>query len=251
MPTKIFVTGANGRMGQRVIACANEDPEIEVAGTLEIDQAIREHLQSWMTIIDFTIHTATPNLAEVAAELGCPMVIGTTGFTYKERDVILAASKTIPIVMTPNMSVGVNLLFTLTQMVSSVLGEGYDVEIIEKHHRHKKDSPSGTAAHLAEIIAKAKDKLDLDLIKYGRHGNHAERTADEIGVHSIRGGDFVGEHTVIFAGEGETVEITHKANSRDIFAKGALRAAKWAANASPGFYQMQDVLGLQVAQTSS
>ena len=247
MPTKIFVTGAKGKMGQRVVACAQEDPEIEVAGTLEINESIKDSLRSGMVVIDFSTHTAIPTFVSAAAELGCPMVIGTTGFTYKERDPILKASKVIPIVMTPNMSVGVNLLFTLTQMVASVIHNDFDVEIIEKHHRSKKDAPSGTAVHLAEIIAKVKDQLDLDLVKYGRHGDHV-RAQDEIGMHSIRGGDFVGEHIVIFAGNGETVEITHKANSRDIFAKGALKAAKWITSAQPGLYNMQDVLGLQVTQ---
>ncbi len=247
MTTKVFITGAKGRMGQCLLQCAEEDPNIEVAGMIDKDEPICGHLRKETVVVDFTVHTATPGFVEEAVKAGCPVVIGTTGFSYSERNVILQASKAIPIVLAPNMSVGVNLLFILTQVAASGLKDGFDVEIIEKHHRMKKDSPSGTAARLAEVISNAKGKHYSKLVKHGRYGELGERTADEIGVHSIRGGSYVGEHTVIFAGTNEILEITHKAGSRDIFAKGALMAAKWVASAGPGLYDMPDVLGLQVS----
>ncbi|MBI4025508.1 MAG: 4-hydroxy-tetrahydrodipicolinate reductase [Verrucomicrobia bacterium] len=247
MSTKILVTGSKGRMVQSILNCAQQDSEIEMAGVVETGQDLREHLQAGMVIVDFTSHAATPKFAQTAAEIGCPLIVGTTGFTYAERNIIASASKTVPIVMTPNMSVGVNLLFTITQIIASVLKEGFDVEIIEKHHRHRKDAPSGTASRLAEVVAEVKGLQVSKMVKHGRFGDLGERSADQIGIHSVRGGDFVGEHTVIFAGEGEILEVTHKANSRDVFAKGALLAAKWAATAQPGLYDMGDVLGLQVS----
>ncbi len=245
MGTKVLVIGSKGRMGQSILDCARQDSEIEIVGAVDKGEPYQKQMKPGVVVIDFTIHTATLLFAKAATKAGCPMVIGTTGFTCGELDEIRNASKAIPVLLSPNMSVGVNLLFTLTQLISSVLKEGFDVEIIEKHHRQKKDSPSGTAVRLAEIVAAAKGLAFLKLAKYGRHGDSEKRTANEIGIHSIRGGDYVGEHTVIFAGEGQVVEVVHRANSRDIFAQGALRAAKWISSARPGLYDMRDVLGLQ------
>ncbi len=248
MPIKTIVTGAKGRMGQSVLACAADDKEFEIVAALDRDDRYNDHLKPGVVIVDFSVHTFTPTLAAAAQAAGCPMVIGTTGFTYAERTAIKSASNGIPIVMAPNMSVGVNLLFTLAHVVTSVLKEGYDIEIVEKHHRRKKDAPSGTASHLAEIIAETKGLQHSKIVKHGRFGDMGERTASEIGIHSIRAGDYVGDHTVIFANEGEVIEITHKAHSRDIFAKGALLAVKWVSTAQPGIYDMADVLGLQVSR---
>ncbi len=247
--TKIFITGSKGRMGQNILQCAQQDSEIEVAGLLEKGQSILERLQPGVVIIDFTTPSAIPAFAEAAVEMHCPMVIGTTGFSPEEHEGITHASKIIPIVMASNMSVGINLLSTVVQLVRSVLQEGFDVEIIEKHHRHKKDAPSGTAVSLAEALAEVKGLRLSDLVKHGRSGNVGARTSEEIGIHSVRGGDFVGEHTVIFAGEGELIEITHKSHSRSIFSKGALVAAKWIAKAQPGLYDMRDVLGLRISSS--
>lgn len=248
MPTPIIITGSKGRMGQNILAAAGQDKDITVVAAVDREDPFKEHLKPGVVIIDFTVHTATPKLIEAALAVGCPMVIGTTGFTYDEKKVIKNAAAKLPIVLAPNMSVGVNLLFTLAQIVTSILREGYDIEIIERHHRHKKDAPSGTAAHLAEIIAQTKGLQHNKIVKHGRYGEGTERTRDEIGVHSLRGGDWVGEHTVVFASDGDLVEITHKAHSRDIFARGALLAAKWVSAAGPGLYEMADVLGLQVSR---
>ncbi len=245
--TSIVVTGANGRMGQTILRCAKEDPEIRIAGFLDRDEKLDSFLKPGVVVIDFTIHTATPELIKVAAARKCPMVIGTTGFTEAELKVIRNASKRLPVMLAPNMSVGVNLLFDLTRRVTAVLKNRADVEIIEKHHRRKKDSPSGTAAKLLEIVAEELKQKSTKAARHGRVGDVGERTASEIGVHAIRGGDFVGEHTVLYAGDGEVVEITHKASSRDIFARGALVAAKWVARQKPGLYDMLDVLELRGA----
>jgi 4-hydroxy-tetrahydrodipicolinate reductase len=166
---------------------------------------------------------------------------------HEEHQTLIEAAKIIPIVFAPNMSVGVNLTFALAKTATSILKENFDIEIVEKHHRHKKDSPSGTAIRLAEVIAQTKGKELSQIWKHGREGEVGARTRDEIGMHAVRGGDFVGEHTVIYAGDGEVIEITHKASSRDIFAKGALRAAKWVSTVTPGLYSMQDVLGLSTS----
>jgi len=249
--TRIVVAGAKGRMGQTLLDCAKRDPQIDVVGGFDVGEAVDDFLQKGAVLVDFTMHTATPDLARAAQKSGCPMVIGTTGHSDAERTLVASASKKVPIVMSPNMSVGVNLLFSLTGTISSTLRDGFDVEIIEKHHRHKKDAPSGTAVRLLEIVSKVKGRNAAKVARHGRQGDLEARTAEEIGLHSIRGGDFVGEHTVIFAGDGETLEITHKASSREIFARGALLAAKWAGRASPGLYDLFDVLGLRNSQKAS
>lgn len=245
MGTKVIVTGPKGRMGQSILNCAKQDPGIVLVGTLDKKKDAQQCFRSDIVVIDFTVHHATPALAEMAAKAFCPMVIGTTGFNHVELAAITNASKSIPIVLAPNMSVGVNLLFKLVRVASAILKE-FDVEIIEKHHRRKKDSPSGTAMRLAEILADSKKSSVSKLAKHGRVGDVGERTAHEIGIHSVRGGDYVGDHTIIFAGDGETVELTHHASSRDLFARGALLAAKWVSSKKPGLYDMEDVLGLRV-----
>jgi 4-hydroxy-tetrahydrodipicolinate reductase len=173
------------------------------------------------------------------------MVIGTTGHSGPERSKIEKLSVKIPIVWSSNFSTGVNALFWLTQKAAEILGPGFDLEIIETHHRLKRDAPSGTAKTLAEILAKVRRIQLGKALRPGRSGNVGERTSEEIGIHSVRGGDVVGDHTVIFAGVGERIELTHKASSRETFANGALRAVQWAVGQKPGLYDMQDVLGLR------
>jgi 4-hydroxy-tetrahydrodipicolinate reductase len=196
-------------------------------------------------VIDFTHATSTVAIAEACATAGKILVIGTTGHRDDARSRITELSKTIPIVFAPNFSVGVNTLFWLTRKAAEILGPDFDLEVVEMHHRLKKDSPSGTARRLAEILADVRQLEYSKDVMHGREGMVGERTNVEIGMHAIRGGDVVGDHTVIFANVGERVELTHKASSRDTFAKGALRAARWAQSQKPGLYDMQDVLGLK------
>jgi 4-hydroxy-tetrahydrodipicolinate reductase len=179
------------------------------------------------------------------AEAGKVLVIGTTGHELPEREQIAKAAAMIPLVFSPNYSIGVNTLFWLTRKAAEILGPGFDLEVVEMHHRLKKDAPSGTARHLAEILAEVRQLDYAEAARHGRAGIVGARTESEIGVHAIRGGDVVGDHTVIYAGAGERLELTHKASSRDTFAMGALRAAKWAAQQPAGLYDMQDVLGLK------
>jgi 4-hydroxy-tetrahydrodipicolinate reductase len=196
-------------------------------------------------LIDFTLAESCPGNVEAAAQAGTPCVVGTTGLGDDAVAVLRRCAETIPVVYAPNMSVGVNLLFKLTQQVAAALGLDYNIEISEIHHNKKKDSPSGTAVRLAECAAEG---LGLDAkgdVIYGRQGAVGERPVREIGVHALRGGDIAGEHTVVFAGQGERLELAHKAHSRDNFAQGALTAARFAVNAAPGLYDMQDVLGLR------
>jgi 4-hydroxy-tetrahydrodipicolinate reductase len=184
-------------------------------------------------------------VAEACAAAGKILVIGTTGHNDADRARISEISKKIPVVFAPNFSVGVNTLFWLTRKATEILGPDFDLEVVEMHHRLKKDSPSGTARRLAEILAEVRE-LDYDKnVMHGREGMVGERQKTEIGMHAVRGGDVVGDHTVIYANVGERVELTHKASSRDTFAKGALRAARWAQGQKPGLYDMQDVLGLK------
>ena len=184
-------------------------------------------------------------VAKACADAGKLLVIGTTGHNDTEIAEIRAAGKTTPVVFAPNFSVGVNALFWLTEKAAEILGPDFDLEVIEMHHRLKKDAPSGTARRLAEILAGVRGLQYASDVRHGREGIVGERTAGEIGMHAIRGGDVVGDHTVIFATQGERVELTHKASSRETFARGALRAAKWARGRGPGVYDMQDVLGLR------
>ncbi len=242
---RIIITGSRGRMGQAVASCLREDPELQLAGLIDQDDDLGAVIEQADVIVDFSSHAATQAIAEVCARHRKGAVIGTTGHSNEERQVLKELSSVIPLVVASNFSTGVNALFWLTRKAAEILGPGYDLEVVEMHHHFKADAPSGTARTLAEILAKAR-RQELDsVVRHGRSGLVGERTPSEIGVHSLRGGDVVGDHTVIFAGPGERVELTHKASSRDTFARGALRAAKWLVNQTPGLYDMQDVLGLK------
>ncbi len=244
-PIKIVVTGSKGRMGQAIIALAAHDPELKVVGQVDMGDDIESVIGGADVVVDFSFHAATLSMAQAAADHRKAVVIGTTGHSDDEKSQIRTLQSRIPMVWAANFSVGVNLLFALTRKAAEVLGSSYDQEIVEMHHRLKKDAPSGTAARLAEILAEVKLQELKRLARHGREGIVGERTSQEIGIHAVRGGDVVGDHTVIFAGIGERVELTHKASSRETFARGALRAARWVVNRKPGLYDMQDVLGLR------
>jgi 4-hydroxy-tetrahydrodipicolinate reductase len=243
--TKIIIAGCKGRMGQALQDCAARQPELKVIGCVDMGDDVRSLVPDCDVIVDFTFHTATAGFAAHCAQKGKALVIGTTGHTPEEKAAIQLAATNIPIVWTSNYSTGVNTLFWLTRKAAEILGPGYDLEIVEMHHRHKKDAPSGTADTLARILAEVGHEQLEKVIRYGRQGITGERTNEEIGMHSLRGGDVLGDHTVIFAGSGERLELTHKAASRDILANGALRAAQWVVGQKPGIYDMQNVLGLQ------
>lgn len=204
----------------------------------------REKIAGCEAIIDFSFHEVTPLMAELAVTHQIPLVIGTTGHTPEERARILSTvAGQIPVVWAGNYSVGVNTLNYLTRKAAGILGQQYEPEVLEMHHHHKKDAPSGTAERLIEILRNAY-ALGAEQVVHGREGLVGARPAKEIGVHALRGGDIVGEHTVYFCGEGERIELTHRATDRKIFAQGAVRAAQWAAGQAPGVYNMEDVLGL-------
>ncbi|MEI6033673.1 MAG: 4-hydroxy-tetrahydrodipicolinate reductase [Verrucomicrobiae bacterium] len=242
---QLLINGSNGRMGRALVACAAEDPTLSVSAEVDEGDDFLSALAGCDAVIDFTHAPATAAAAEACAAAGKALIIGTTGHSDADRTRIAQAAGTIPIVYAPNFSVGVNTLFWLTRKAAEILGPDFDLEVVEMHHRLKKDSPSGTARRLAEILADVRGlSYDAD-VRHGREGMPGERTRSEIGMHAIRGGDVVGDHTVIFANAGERVELAHKASSRDTFAKGALRAAKWAIAHPPGLYDMQDVLGLR------
>ncbi|MEI6377201.1 MAG: 4-hydroxy-tetrahydrodipicolinate reductase, partial [bacterium] len=203
-----------------------------------------DHLADCDAVIDFSHAEATARVLEKCVDLGKAIVIGTTGHNNELRDRIAAASASIPVIFSPNYSVGVNTLFWLTKKAAEILGPDYDAEVIEVHHRLKKDAPSGTARRLVEVLDEVKG-LDYEKdTRHGRVGMPGERTRSEVGVHAVRGGDVVGDHTVLLATPGDRIELIHRASSRDTFAKGALRAALWARDQKPGLYDMQDVLGL-------
>jgi 4-hydroxy-tetrahydrodipicolinate reductase len=195
-------------------------------------------------VIDFTAPSASLQHASVCAGRGIALVIGTTGFAAEQKNDLRAAARRIPLLLAPNMSVGVNVLFGLVAEAARALGPAYEVEIVEMHHRMKRDAPSGTAARLAEVAAEAFGLGAEQPFVYARHGDTGPRKQGSIGLQSLRGGDVVGEHSVVFAGEGERLELTHKATGREIFARGALTAARWAAGRPPGLYSMKDVLGI-------
>lgn len=230
-------------MGQAIIRAA-EDSACEIAHALDQGDEPERCINDCDAVIDFSFHAVTPELAKLAAAAGKPMVIGTTGLTDEEEGIVREAAARIPIVKAGNYSVGVNLLNFLTETAARILGVSYHPEVVEMHHRHKIDAPSGTAARLLEIIREARG-LDSASIQHGRHGITGERPDEQIGSHALRGGDVVGEHTVYFFGEGERIELTHKATDRRIFAQGALRAAAWCRGQKPGMYDMQEVLGLK------
>ena len=263
---KVAVVGVCGRMGMSVASLAGADEDIELVGATEVpghvsigrdlgdliegagpgvsvSDSIEVAARAADVIIDFTVPEATLAHAEYSVRNEKSMVIGTTGFTSEQRGKLLRLLERIPCVFSPNMSVGVNVLFEISRQVASHLGESYDAEIFETHHRAKADSPSGTAIALAEAVATGLGSELKDVARYERHGRIGARKRGEIGVQTLRGGDVVGDHTVMFLGDGERVELTHKATSRDNFSSGALRAAKWIPGKSPGVYAMRDVLG--------
>ena len=235
---RIALVGAAGRMGQAIAdVAASENAEIVAKSDLGDEIA----LAGADVLIDFSHPDASRSICDAAIKSKVPLVMGTTGHSTKQREEIAAAAKQIAVVFASNFSVGVNALFALTERAAKILGDDFDLEIVEVHHRMKKDAPSGTAKTLAEILQRARQTKNL---RHGREGISGEREKSEIGVHSVRGGDVVGDHTVIFAGQGERVELTHRASSRETFARGALRAARWAVGKSPGLYDMRNVLGL-------
>ena len=243
--TKIIITGSKGRMGQALVACAKKIHGLEIVAEIDQGDDLATVISKCDVVIDFSAHAATVAVAKLCAKHKKALVIGTTGHTDTDTFEIKQNKAKIPIVWASNFSTGVNTLFWLTRKAAEILGPDFDLEVVEMHHRLKKDAPSGTAKSLAEILADVR-KLHLDhAARHGRHGIVGERTLGEVGIHSIRGGDVVGDHTVIFANVGERVELTHKASSRDTFANGALRAAQWLVNQKPGLYDMQDVLGLK------
>ncbi len=265
---RVCVAGAAGRMGRELIEAIAASGDLRLTGALEaagsasigrdagemigaaksgvaVSTDAEAALSASDVLIDFT--RPEPTLAHLAlcARKGVKAVIGTTGFSAVQKESIQRAAQSVAIVFAPNMSVGVNLTFKLIELAAQVLREGYDIEVIEAHHRHKVDAPSGTAVRMGEILAKALNRsLEHDAV-YGRQGVTGERKAATIGFATIRGGDIVGDHTALFAGTGERVEITHRASSRATFAQGALRAARWLADKDAGLFDMQDVLGLK------
>ncbi len=268
MNTVIAIAGAAGRMGQALIQACIAHPLTCIGAALErpgsphlgedvgvmvgarrcgmvLTADVSAALAASEALIDFTTPAATLAHLAAAEAAGRAMVIGTTGFSPEQRAQINAAAARIPIVFAPNMSVGVNLCFKLAELAAQVLGDAADVEIIEAHHRHKVDAPSGTALHLGEVVAAALGRDLTASAVYGRQGVTGERTRETIGFATVRGGDIVGDHTVLFALDGERVELTHRASSRLTFANGALRAALWLKGRAPGLYDMQDVLGLR------
>ena len=265
---RIAVPGASGRMGRSIIRVIAETPSVELvsaiarqgspfigqdagvlAGLPPLGVIVRHELEDALlradVIIDFTAPMDTAVTATRAAGHDVAMVIGTTGLGEAEERALLKAAEQIPIVRSSNMSLGVNVLFGLLKQAARALGNDYDVEIVELHHRQKKDAPSGTALSMAQVVADALGR-DLSAVgRYGRQGQVGARSESEIGVMAVRGGDIVGEHTAYFCGLGERIEISHRASSRDTFARGAVRAATWLQDRDPGLYDMQDVLGLR------
>ena len=242
--TKIAITGSNGRMGQALIEAVKLNPNVSQGSILNRGDDINRVLKDFDVLIDFTRPEATLNALSVCQSAGKAMVIGTTGFSDDALKVIDQASSDIPIVFAPNMSVGVNLTLKLLETTAKVIGTDSNIEIVEAHHRHKVDAPSGTALKMGEVIANALGRDLSECAVYGREGTEEPRDKQTIGFSSIRGGDVVGEHTVTFFMEGERVEITHKASSRMTYANGAVKASQWLTNQENGLYSMQDVLDL-------
>jgi len=265
--TTIAIVGAAGRMGQALVRCAPRVPGLQVvaavdradhpqlgtdagrlAGAAELGVRLSADVRAAAALadvlIDFSAHQAAPATAELAASLGKALVLGTTGLSDAEAAAVRAQTARIPIVWSPNMSLGVNVLFALARKAAATLGLDYDVEIVEAHHHHKKDAPSGTALGLAQEAAAGRGQNLKDVACYGRAGLVGERPRGQIGLHAVRGGDIVGDHTGYFAAESERLELTHRAGSRDCLALGALKAAAWVNGRGPALYTMKDVLGL-------
>jgi 4-hydroxy-tetrahydrodipicolinate reductase len=241
---RLHVHGAGGRLGQAIVHAAKTSAGFQVTGSGRLDD-----LSAAVAACDVAVDVTEPHgsvaIATCCAADGKPLVIGTTGHANDQIQKIRAAAAWTAILLAPNFSVGVNLLFWLTEKTNAILGPNFDVEIVELHHRLKKDSPSGTARRLAEIVANGRDLKYDKSVRHGREGMVGERKPDEIGMHAVRGGDIVGEHTVFFAGTGERIELTHRALNRDNFAHGALKASTWLIGKRAGLYDMQDVLGLR------
>jgi 4-hydroxy-tetrahydrodipicolinate reductase len=242
---KVAVAGSSGRMGKMLIDAINASSDCELAGQLDIGIDSHAELKNADYLIDFTRPEGTLAHLKVCQELGVKMVIGTTGFSEAEKLEIAAASANIAIMMAPNMSVGVNVTLKLLEMAAKAMSTGYDIEIIEAHHRHKVDAPSGTALKMGEVIAGALGRDLKDCAVYERVGVTGERDPSSIGFATIRGGDIVGDHTVLFAGTGERIEISHKSSSRETYTQGSLRAVRFLANQKAGLFDMFDVLGLK------
>src|SRR3954447_10471907 len=242
---RVLLIGSAGRMGQAIVEAAKGNSGIDIIGLVDQGDPLEPAMSHCHVAIDFSHADALTEISRAAVEQKKALVIGTTGHTSEQDATIKECARTIPIVKATNFSVGVNALFWLTEKASQLLGPDFDLEIVEMHHRMKKDAPSGTAVTLLDIL---KRQRHIDKASHGRQGNVGERSRDEIGVHAVRGGDIVGDHTVIFAGAGERLELTHRAASRATFAKGALRAALWITAQPPGLYSMQDVLGLSRAE---
>ena len=265
---KVIVAGCAGRMGSRLVSLIKESTALTLVGAVEgkghlavgedagelagcgslgltVGDDLSAIIERGEVIIDFSAPAATLGHLRLAAHHRRAMVIGTTGFSPQELSELRGLAKSIPCVFSPNMSVGVNLLFKILAEMAKTLGDDYDIEVIEAHHRLKKDAPSGTALKLAEVLARAVNR-DLDQVGvYARKGLIGERKRTEIGIQTIRAGDIVGDHTVIFGGLGERIEVIHRAQSRDTFVRGALRAARWLVKQPPGLYDMMDVLSLR------
>ena len=242
---RVLLIGSAGRMGQAIVEAAKGDSGIDIIGLVDQGDPLEPAISHCQVALDFSHAEAMAEISRAAVEHSKALVIGTTGQTPEQDAIIKECAKTIPIVKASNFSVGVNALFWLTEKAAQLVGPDFDLEIVEMHHRMKKDAPSGTAMTLLEILQRQRK---IEKATHGRQGNVGERPSGEIGVHAIRGGDVVGDHTVIFAGAGERLELTHRAASRTTFAKGALRAASWIIAQPPGLYSMQDVLGLSRAE---
>ncbi len=267
MSLRIAVAGASGRMGQMLIEAISASDDCQLAGALDVATSpaigqdasaflgrksgvlitadLHAGLSTAQALIDFTRPEGTLAHLAVCRELGVKAVIGTTGFSDEQKAQIAAHAEHIAIVMAPNMSVGVNVVLKLLDMAARALNEGYDIEIIEAHHRHKVDAPSGTALKMGEVVAAALGRDLKDCAVYGREGVTGERDPSTIGFATVRGGDIVGDHTVLFAGTGERIEITHRSSSRATYAQGSLRAARFLANHARGLFGMNDVLGIR------
>jgi len=265
---RVVVQGAAGRMGSCIARLVLEADDMELAGAterpghpavgrdvgevlgvgrmgVEVRDDLREVVEAGDVVVAFTTPEATLEAARMCGEVGRAMVVGTTGFSREQLEAFRDAVAPIPCVFSPNFSVGVNVLFRIAGEVARILGSGYDVEIVEAHHRFKKDAPSGTAKRLARAVAEGLGRDWERVAVYGREGMVGERKPEEIGIHAVRAGDIVGEHVVIFGGMGERVELVHRASSREAFARGALRAMRFVVGAKPGLYDMGDVLGLK------
>ncbi len=261
----VGVAGAGGKMGSLIVRLVVESGDLQLAGALEvpghpgvgrdagelagkgttgvrITDGVGQAFDGCTCIVDFTFPDATLELVRYASHRGKAMVIGTTGLSEEQREEISLHARNIPIVVSPNMSVGVNVMFRLVEEVARILGDGYDAEVLEAHHRMKKDAPSGTALALAQAVARGRGVDLAGCARYSRHGNIGERPIGEIGIQTVRAGDIVGDHTVIFAGPGERIEIVHRAHTRENFARGALKAARWVVGRPAGLYSMADVL---------